>query len=68
MVWRGGLVFLVFFAPLPLLGSEADGRSGDVDRWARRELNEVMNSRAAGESPRRFFRWSALASLERVAV
>ena len=41
-----------------------EDRPGDAARWVRRELNEVMNSRAAGESPRRFFRWSALASLE----
>lgn len=43
-------------------------RGGDGARCvARRELKEVMNSRAAGESPRRFFRWSALASFERLA-
>lgn len=33
----------------------------------RRELKEVINSSAAGESPKRFFKWSAAASFDRLA-
>lgn len=34
----------------------------------RRELNEAMNSNACGESPRRFLRFSAAASLGRLEL
>lgn len=52
------------------VGAEVDGigagreDSGSL-RWA---LKELMNSRALGESPRRFLRWSAAASLGRVKL
>ncbi len=40
----------------------------EVRAASRRELKVLMNSRALGESPRRFLRCSAAASLGRVVV
>ena len=77
----GGFVFL-FFLPGPEfeLGlGVSDGDSRGFSCWRKVEepadvgssrlaLNAEINSNAAGESPRRFLRWSAPSSLERVAV
>lgn len=52
------------------VGAEVDGIGAgrEESESLRRALKELMNSRALGESPRRFLRWSAAASLGRVTL
>ena len=62
-MFRGALAF--FFRDLWVASAgceEEDGSLGGL----RRELKEVMNSKACGESPNRFLRCSAAASLDRL--
>ena len=59
----------MLFLPAPVVVVVDGGsfRGADGSCASRRELNEAMNSRAPGESPRRPLRFSAHASLERLA-